>query len=181
MIKSVDMASDWARYAKLNDISPNWRGASTREQRAIDSILAYESTPFAVVRFDQLKRELENYWYWFTLGTLWVSYSGWSDLDLWRKLFFAGRKHRSSSLMKPSEYEAFQKLPNRFTAFRAHREGETSWISYTLDRDIAERLHRHRGGEIRTYELQRDYCTALFLRRGEQEILMLDPQRARLI
>jgi hypothetical protein len=80
--------------------------------------------------------------------------------------------------MKPSEWEAFKVLPDRITAYRAHRPGETDWISYTLDEQLAERWVQQRGGRLATYMLRKKDFLALFLRRGEQEILMLEPRKA---
>jgi hypothetical protein len=163
----------------MRDISLNWNGSTAEERAALDEILLHEATPFAIIRFTQLQHMLGDYWYWFTLGTLWVSYSGWSDLNLWKQLFRADRKHRATSLMKPSEYKVFTKLPDRFTAYRSHRPDEKDWISYTLNRDLADRWTAERGGHTQIYTLKRQHCLALFLRRGEEEILMLDPGKAK--
>jgi hypothetical protein len=164
---------------KLDDISPNWNGSTAGERRVLSELLHYEATPFAIIRFADQQHLLSDYWYWFTLGTLWVSYSGRSDLELWRKLLCSSRSKRQTSLMKPSEWVKFKDLPSTFTAYRAHRPNETTWISYTIDRELAEQWAEERGGYVRTYRLKRSDCLALFLRRGEQEILMLDPNKAR--
>lgn len=163
-----------------HDISPDWKGNTIKGAKAIESILVHEGTPMAILTFNEVQKDLDDYWYWFTLGTLWVSYSGYSDLELWRKLFRSSRPRRRTSLMKPSEWEAFKRLPSRFTAYRAHRPEETTWISYTLDRELADRWSMERGGHVQSYMLSKEYCLALFLRRGEQEILMLNPKRAKI-
>lgn len=162
----------------MNDISPDWNGCTAPEQRVIELILGLEGTPLAVLAFDKHKHVFDNYWYWFVLSTLWVSYSGWSDLQLWKRLFRSGRPRRNTSIMKPSEWEAFKSLPECFTAYRAHRPDESDWISYTLDRPLAEQWVQQRGGYLRMYQLRKRDCLALFLRRGEREILMLEPGKA---
>lgn len=163
----------------FKDISPNFRGYNPQHAAIIDDILRYEETPRAITRFAELERGLDDYWYWFVLSTLWVSYSGWSDLQLWKRLFRGSRPKRATSIMKPSEWAAYRALPARITAYRAHRPGETDWISYTIDRELAERWVKQRGGHLATYELRKVDCLALFLRRGESEILMLEPKKAR--
>lgn len=163
------------------DISTDWQGCTAAEQRAIEQILGLEGTPFAILAFDQKKHVFDNYWYWFILSTLWVSYSGWSDLTLWRRLFQAPRLQRLSSIMKPSELQAFRALPNELMVYRAHRPNETDWISYTLDRGLAERWVQQRGGYLGIYSLRKEDCLALFLRRGESEVLMIEPAKAQRI
>jgi hypothetical protein len=163
----------------MNDISPNHKGTNEKDSRIILSILQYEKTPQAITRFNELCRDLTDDSYWIVLSTLWVSYSGYSDLNLWRKLFRSGRPKRASSVMKPGELIAFQQLPEKFTAFRAHRPHETDWISYTLDREIAERFARERNTEVTPYGIYKKHCLALFLRRDELEVIMLDPKKAR--
>lgn len=157
----------------LRDISPNWAGSTEVEKRILNKIMRHEGTNRAALEFNRLCHKLGDYWYWFTLGTLWVHYSGFVDLNLWRRLFSSPRSGRDSSLMKPSELRAFHKLPDIFTAYRAHRPEETDWISYTIDPALALRWSETRDGDIGVYELQRDSCLAYFQRRGESEILCL--------
>ncbi|MCQ4363164.1 hypothetical protein KQR54_18870 [Mycobacterium gordonae] len=164
----------------MQDISPDWKGCTSAEYQVLNEILKYEATPYAIVLFAELQHKLGDYWYWFTLSTLWVSYSGYSDLGLWRKLFRSGRSRRKTSLMKPSELVAFDRLPANITAYRAHRPHETDWISYTLDKELAERWMRQRSGYVMKYSLKKENCLALFLRRGESEILMLDATNAKI-
>lgn len=100
--------------------------------------------------------ELSDYAYWFMLSTLWVSYSGFSDLELWKELFSSNRPNKSISLMKPDELSALKKLPNKITVYRAHRQKETDWIAYTLDKNIADRFARERGtSEITAYKVKK--------------------------
>jgi hypothetical protein len=142
-------------------------------------LLDFEGTPRAIQYFAEVCDSLTDYSYWFLLGTLWVSYSGWSDLRLWKRLFKSTRPRRETSLMKPSELRVFKALPETVTAYRAHRNNETDWISYTLDRGVAKRFARERGvTEFVEYRLAKADVLALFLRRGEQELIMLNPTKA---
>lgn len=102
-------------------------------------------------------------------------------MNLWRRLFTAGRPRRQTSIMKPSELQEFEALPATFTAYRSHRPNEMDWIAYTLDRELADRWTEQRGGYTAAYRLRKKDCLALFLRRGESEILMLSPKLAKKI
>lgn len=145
-------------------------------------LVQLQQTPQAFRYFCAHAHELTDHAYWFYLGTLWVSYSGWSDLKEWRKRFLSGRRLRKTSLMKPSELAVFDKLPKRIKAYRAHRDGETDWISYTLDPMIAARFARERDvSEITEYQLNKRDVLALFLRRDEMELLALWPKEAKKI
>ncbi|MCL6441858.1 MAG: hypothetical protein K6T83_00085 [Alicyclobacillus sp.] len=142
-------------------------------------LLKREATPDAIKYFASVCNKLSDYAYWFFLGTLWVSYTGYSDLNLWKRLFSARRPRRKTSLMKPSELRVYEQLPNTLTVYRAHRTGEKDWISYTLDREIAARFAHERGvSEIVQYRFEKRHAIALFLRRDEEEVLMLDKRKA---
>ncbi|WP_207655584.1 hypothetical protein [Desulfocucumis palustris] len=164
-----------------NDISPNFRPNSF-DTYVATKLLEYEGSPRAVIFFDDVCDKLTDYSYWFFLGTIWVSYSGKSELQLWKRLFASKRATRLTSIMKPSELAIFNTLPNNILVYRAHRYEEKDWISYTLDQAIATRFARERKvNEISLYRLRRRDVIALFLRRGEQEIIMLQTERAKLI
>jgi len=144
----------------------------------IDNILKHEGTGQAVVEFNKIKQHLSNYSYWFLLSTLWVSYSGWSDIELWKELFNSSRDLKQSSLMKPDELKAFKNLPYFIIAYRAHRPSEQDYIAYTMNIDIAKKLNLTRKGEIKKYKIKKKDITALFLRRGESEIILLNKNKA---
>ena len=142
-------------------------------------LIKLEGTPEAIQYFAEICDHLSDYAYWFFLSTLWVSYSGWSDLNLWKKLFSADRPKKKTSIMKPSEVRAYDYLPYFVTAYRAHRIGERDWISYTLNKDIAVRFaHERKAVSINEFLIEKKDVTALFLRRGEDEILFLDKSKA---
>jgi hypothetical protein len=162
-----------------SDISPDFKKPNRIDSEIGSHLIKLEGTPLAIKYFAKECGRLNHYGYWFYLGTLWVSYSGWSDLKLWKRLFRSPRPNRTTSLMKPSELEQFKTLPDHITAYRAHREGETDWVSYTIEPDIAVRFARERSvNHITEYELHKRDVVALFLRRGEQELIMLDPAKA---
>ena len=148
----------------------------------IRNLLPYEGTPMAITKFKACCNELSDYAYWFMLSTLWVSYSGFSDLELWKELFSSNRPNKSISLMKPDELSALKKLPNKITVYRAHRQKETDWIAYTLDKNIADCFARKRGtSEITAYKVKKIDILAYFTRRGEQEIIVINKSKVKKI
>ena len=165
----------------MNDISRNFRW-NAYDASVAKKILELEGTSEAIKYFSKVCNKLTNYAYWFFLSTLWVSYSGFSDIELWKKLFSSSRGRKRSSIMKPSEVKAYDRLPYFVRAYRAHRPDETDWIAYTLSKDIALRFAKERGvTAFSEYEIKKKDITALFLRREEQEIILLDQEKARFI
>lgn len=160
---------------QFNNISPDWTGSARKERRIIQEILKREAKPNAVIYFERHCSGLGDYWYWFILSTLWVSYTGWSDLNLWRKLFSSKRPNRMTSIMKPDELGIFNELPGTIIGLRAHREGETDYLSYTMSHEMALMFAKQRGTkEIISYEIQKNNVIAYFSRRGESELLILN-------
>lgn len=166
---------------RTRDVSPDFRYNRT-DEATIKKILPFEATPDAIRVFARYEWRLSDYAYWFMLGTLWVSYTGWSELRDWIALFSSSRPNRETSLMKPSELAAFRKLPDPLTLYRAHRPNETQWISYALiPEKAAEFAARRNVGELSEYRVAKNDVLALFLRRGEYEVLVLDQQRTEFV
>ena len=165
----------------LEDISPDYRFDPV-DAKVVEKLITLDKTPEAIRYFSKVCDQLTDYGYWFFLSTLWVSYTGYSDINLWKTLFASRRPNKKTSIMKPSEVREFDKLPHMITAYRAHRPDETEWIAYTLSMRIACRFARERGVKtITRYMVPKGYITALFLRRGEQEIIVLDNKVAKRI
>ncbi|BDI33356.1 hypothetical protein CCAX7_54070 [Capsulimonas corticalis] len=163
------------------DISPDFR-QSEKDAKIAREVLKYAGTPAAIRHFNKSCKPLTTYAYWHILSTLWVSYTGFSDLEMWKKLFSSPRKNRETSLMKPSEFVVFRQMPDQITVYRAHRPGETDWIAYTVAPQTAARFAYERGADcIHAYQVDKADVLALFLRRGEQEILVLDKSRVQFV
>ena len=129
--------------------------------------------------FKTNQERASNYFYWFMLGTLWVEFTGHTSMGLWKELFSKERPD-SDCLMKPHELLKLHNLPDEVTCFRAHRYKEKDWISYTLDEQIALRFLTVRPrGVIKKYTVKKSDIKALFLRRGEMEIIVLDKNNVR--
>ena len=73
-------------------------------------------------------------------------------------------------------------LPEVLTLYRAHRHGETDWLSFTLSLERACMFARLRGvNSIHEYRLPKASALCLFLRRDEFEVLTLEKEKAELI
>ncbi len=167
-VKSVDIYSGF-----------NWKPYDAKVGKGI---IEREGTPEAIKYFSEVCEGLTNYGYWFFLSTLWVSYSGHSDLKLWKQLFNSKRPKRKKCIMKPSELKVFEQLPYFITVYRAHRPNEKDWIAYTLDPLIATRFANERGvNTIGEYKVKKRDVLALFLRRGEKEVIVLDKTKKQFI
>ncbi len=163
------------------DISPQFTPDAT-DNKIIKKILKYEETPVAIKIFDKYKDKLSDYGYWFILSTLWVSYTGYSDIRVWRKLFSSARPHRSVNIMKPSELETLKSLPEMVDVYRAKRPGETDWLAYTLSPEIAGVMAVKRGiTVVHHYTMKKSDILCLLLRRGEQEVLCLKKEAPTLL
>lgn len=161
------------------NISPDFTKATRAEREIGKRLIELEATPKAIRYFAKHQQRLGNYAYWFYLSTLWVSYTGFSDLALWRKLFSSNRPNRETSIMKPDELVILRGLPESLTVYRAHRLNEIDWLSYTLQADIAARFALERKVEsIIEYVIPKSSVMCLFTRREEWEILSLERQKA---
>lgn len=158
----------------MNDISPDFR-PNKKDAALGKALLQYEATPEAIKFFDRNAYKFTDYGYWFFLSTLWVSYTGWSDLETWKRLFSSDRPRRQTSIMKPSELARLNTLQDPLIVYRAHRPDETDWIAYTLVPEKAAEFAVKRGvQEIKRYTVAKGDVLALFLRRGEFEVIVLD-------
>jgi hypothetical protein len=165
----------------LHDVSPDFTPDALSTE-VIARVIRHQGSPKAIQIFANECHKLTDYWYWFALSTCWVSYSGWYDLANWRALFMSERPNRQTSIMKPSELRSFKALPELLRVYRAHRQGETDWISYTINLERAAMFAGKRGvSQVGGYQIQKADCIALFLRRDEFELLMLEPARAKWI
>ena len=163
------------------DVSPNFR-FNYYDSKVAKKLIELEATPQAIEYFSKVCNELTDYSYWFLLSTLWVSYTGFSDLNLWKRLFSSDRPKQKKSIMKPTEVKSYDQLPWFIKAYRVHRPNETDWIAYTLNVHTALRFAKERGVKsISEYKIKKRDVTALFKRRGESEIILLDKEKAEFI
>ncbi len=165
----------------MNDISSKFKW-NPYDAAVAKRLVKLEQTPEAIKYFAEKSEGLTDYAYWFMLSSCWVSYSGSFNIELWKKLFSSDRAKKRKSIMKPSELEALDHLPWFVTVYRAHRPNEDDWIAYTLNKDIAFRFARERGvNTINEYQVKKKNITALFIRRGEEEVIILDKEKIKYI
>ena len=159
---------------RRRDISPSFRW-NLADAQVARRLVDKEGTPEAFTYFMEAAPGLTDYAYWYFLGTLWVSYSGWTELQDWARMFSSTRPRKNKGLMKPYEMAKFKRLPGMVTAYRAHREDEELWLSYTLRKERAAMFAIQRGvPDFIEYRVPRAAVVSLFLRRGEAEIIVLD-------
>jgi hypothetical protein len=103
----------------------------------------------------------------------------WQEKYLIRELLTADRSDRHL-MMDADEYEQYKELPETLTVYRGCIAGQNEdGFSWTLDQSRAkwfsERLAR--GGDVPLViekNINRSEAIALFTRRGESEILLID-------
>lgn len=159
---------------KQNEVSTAFK-FNRQDAETLEQLLKYEATPEAIKFFDRVSNRLSDYAYWYGLSTLWVSYTGFSDLNLWKKLFSSNRPNKEISLMKPYELKVLKAIPNKIDVYRAIRQGETDCIAYTTDIDTVLKFAKERNSlEIEHGRVKKKDVLACFLRRGEYEVIVLD-------
>ncbi|TGJ99818.1 hypothetical protein EHO57_13725 [Leptospira langatensis] len=165
----------------IKDISADFK-YNPKDAYYAKKLLKYEGKPEAILYLDSIAGNLSDYAYWFCLSTQWVSYTGWSELETWKRLFDSTRPSKQTSLMKPSELCVLARFANEISIYRAHRPGETDWIAYTINPEVALRFCQERGAdEYAEYIVRKEDITALFLRRKEFEIIVTDRSKANFV
>ncbi|UKA04971.1 hypothetical protein [Photobacterium damselae] len=166
---------------QARDISPDYE-FDYKSAKLIKKILKRSEDGNGIQAFVECKKKLNDYSYWFVLGTLWVDSTDGANISLWKSLFSSSRPNRDSSLMKPSELRFFKKLPAEITVYRAKRKAEEDWIAYTLDPSVAGKMAISRATDVvHEYKVKKRDVDAIFLRRGESEVLVLDNLKPTLV
>lgn len=146
------------------------------DARIAEKIIKYDGTPQALECFKQHCDQLTDYSYWFMLSTLWVSGLDKENIAVWRELFKSRRPNKQVSLMKPDEFKAYRSLPSKVIVYRAVKACAPEGIAYTLDINVAKEFALRKGADqICEYRVKKRDILALFLRRQEQEVIILDP------
>ena len=76
--------------------------------------------------------------------------------------------YRDARVCAPS----FRKLPDELHVYRGG--GDSSFITWTTSRDVAEKFARSSHREVRERTVSKDSCFAYLTRRGEFEVLTLE-------
>ncbi|MCY9861455.1 hypothetical protein OTK49_02840 [Vibrio coralliirubri] len=178
VLKSIGLTEQSVK-SNISPIAPPPNESDSRIGRIL---IKHEGTGKAIREFDKNKKYLTDYAYWFYLSSCWVSYSGYSDLRLWRQLFSSSRPNRRLCIMKPQEIVQLALLPDMLTIYRAKRDGEKDCIAYTLNPEIAANMALQRNVNcVHQYSAKKEDVLALFMRRGEEEVIILDKSRVHLL
>lgn len=163
----------------MNDISPNFKGITEKEVKIIEKITKSNTPKKTVNHFIKHKEKLSNYAYWFILSTIWVSSNEGASLNRWRCLFESKRQDRLTSIMKPSETEAFNKLENEIFVYRAESPNEEDRIAYTLSLKTALMFANiKKTNSVSEFKVRKQDIHCIFLRRDEDEVIILNPKNA---
>lgn len=164
-----------------HDISPRFR-PNENDSNFARALSYFERNGYPICFFNTHKSHLTDYSYWFFLGTIWIAHSEQAPTALWQELFSSQRPHRSACLMKPTELKYFRELPKEVSCYRAHSPAGDGFIAYTLDLDTVRKFASIKGIDtITEYLIPKKHLLALFLRRGEYEVLCLDKDKARFV
>lgn len=156
--------------------SPSQRGS-----RLAKALLRHEGTQRALSVFREGCHLLDDYHYWYLLSTLWVLHHEGSDIRHWKRLFGSKRAGRADGIMKPSELEAYLALPENLVVYRGCGPDDFGWISYTLNPAIATLFAARKiRGHVRAYVVPKSEVIALFTRRGEEELIIINEPKDRI-
>jgi hypothetical protein len=94
----------------------------------------------------QIQNELDDRTYWSLLGRAWCnSDNNWQDLWRWVSMFWAERPHKEH-VMSEEDREVLASLPETLTIYRGCNAHSKHGLSWTLDKEFAERFSRERHG-----------------------------------
>lgn len=151
-----------------------------------NAIAQKENQAVSVLDFIKSSKNLSPYAYWRFLGLIYMK-GGIEDMtpDIWRTLFTLNRPHQEE-LMLAKEKEMFAAFPDEFDVFRVHHPNETDWISYTFSLQTASLIKKAyvmhgTYSHISHYMVKKQDVQAGFLRHFENEIIILDKSKVRLV
>jgi hypothetical protein len=150
------------------------------ENQQYSTYVYLHEKPYRINAFDSIENLLTDSEYWSLLADVCIGTENmWQEKYLFRELLTADRSDRHL-MMDSDEYEQYQKLGETLTVYRGCIAGQNEdGFSWTLDPSRAkwfsERLARD-GDEPIVLErtINRSEAIALFTRRGESEILLID-------
>jgi hypothetical protein len=156
------------------DISTAFK-SNEGDRKIASTFLLYHTPKEQIAYFKEKSSAMSDSFYWFCLSTLWVDDPNGADIATWKQMFSVRRSNKEISLMKPSELKALKSLPNKITVYRAQKSDELDWISYTTSLKVLLQFARiNRSTRIIRGTVKKRDITALFTRRDESEVLILD-------
>lgn len=162
--------------------------AAIAEEDWDGAVFAYTERPYRVPVFDSLAAYLTDEDYWRMLAQLWIDQENPEDFaDEWRGRFNADRPGREN-MMTPDEQIALSMLPEPVTLYRAgiiYRVGidgrVQAGLSWSTSRETVEWFGKRFDSRLplfRAHIAKKDIA-AYWIRRGENEVLVLDPSAPR--
>jgi hypothetical protein len=152
-----------------------------REMNWLDLLNLFEK-PYRLPAFAAVAPKMSDTEYSAYLRPVWMDTENpHQHLSLCVSLFRSSRLD-PEGLMSDEDRRAFKELPGTMRIYRGHRPDKknSDGISWTLDRDVAEKLGGRRGSvmandetEIRDLTIEKSNAVAYFDGRREQEIIYL--------
>ena len=163
-----------------DNISPHHLDWSRMDEAVLEEIIAAsELSPGTTLDiFIKYNSRLSHYGYWYMLGLLWNSFAGPRNdegrLNEWMKLFGHNRPKRNACLMKPDEATQLRNLPKKVKVYWDSKR--KTGISYRIEKATLP-VEPFNPKDYEAYaEIDRENIIALFNRRGETELIILNPR-----
>lgn len=165
------------------------------EHKFMTAIMCYER-PYRLNGFVDLMDDMSDQEYWENLSFIWTdTENAWENIDQWKDLFNQEIPNKHY-IMSSKELDFLKKLPYELTIYRGCSYYNEFGISWTLDFDKAvwfatrfekkqdQQLVRSVGPDhdriwiygndrkVISKQITKDQISAVFLERGEQEVIL---------
>jgi hypothetical protein len=146
------------------------------EEKNWDRYVFLHERPHRIHAFQTIMRHFTNAEYWRIFGEVWTDTENlWQNKADFKRLLNSKRPNREA-MMTEEEIEYMDKLPHEFTVYRGCRKNlNENGMSWTLDYDKAQwfmnRLNRFGDGKILEATIPKHEIYAVFLGRGETEVV----------
>jgi hypothetical protein len=146
--------------------------ANENDSAVLGTMLHLEGAALLLYFASQHHRIVDDAAYWCALGVVWVKCGDMGNRNTWLALF-QSRRRGKWKIMKTADRRVWRALPARVKAFRACSPDKDSGsaFSWSMDRKVCERLWPDRQIVERVFPRERIF--AVFMRRGESELLVL--------
>ena len=145
------------------------------KEKAWNRFIFLHERPYRLQAFLEIQDQLTDTQYWRLLADSWIdTENAWQNRGKWRKLFDSKRPH-SHYLMDETEDNAMNTLPEMVTIYRGSSANNEKGLSWTLSKDKAEffaQRFAQKRGKVYEQEVRKDQILALFLGRGESEVIL---------
>lgn len=176
---TVSMASCPPERKRYLEDNGRFKDDTSQGRKLAAGLIDRENTPDAMKFFEANSRYVRDSTYWYFLACLWISHTGGTDLERWKRLFRSTRPERHY-LMNREELAVYDGLPEVVACCRGHRPGETDWIAYSINPTMAAGFaYRYKNPEIRLYTIPKKHIICFLSRNKESELICLDKSHVR--